>query len=454
MNARGFVPFVAAIALACATGAHAQTPADSTFRDYVRGLSDSTDAYFGRSVAPPDTTGLDSTLAYLLANPKAQPDGRRRALDVGPWLRWNRGDGPVTGLATAFGSRRRAGEVAGRLAWAHGTDVLHGRAEYRKRWWNPDTRGAWEITMGGGRESRAFEREHFNASYSTVRAALFGGDRHDHVRTDGWRAALARVTPAARVHASWRDELESPLPVTATWTLTGARAVRRDMAAAWPGRARELELGARSRMGRWPLTLAGTYATSGDATGSDFTYRRMRVAAEGDFSLGGRVAIVPSFEWRRLRGEAVPQSAFSLGGGSSLVTLDGNALHGTGHTRARLDAVLVDDVLELLHVPHPAVLPLQVGAFAASGAVWGRTPAGTIEPYADVPAVTARDWPERREWLSEAGVSVLYRPGLPDPSLWWRFDWAWPIGADAREPRFTFGMQKMLKLGGGGDGEE
>lgn len=449
MIAARIAALVCAAALFGAAAAFAQAPADTTLDDYIRRMSDSTDTYFGRSVAPVDTAGLDSTLAEMLADPKARPAGPRRSFDLGPWLRWNRGDGAVTGLAAAFGSRRGAGEIATRLGWAHGTDVLHGRAEYRKRWRDPDATGAWEFTVGGGRESRAFERDHYSAQYSTIRAALFGNDRHDHVRVDGWRARFERVTPAARVHVGWRDELESPLAVTTTWTLTGARSTRRDMAAAWLGRARELELGAESRLGRWPLTLAGAYATSGRATGGDLTYRRMRVTAEGDFSVAGRLALVPSFEWRRLRGGAVPQSAFSLGGSSTLGTLDGNALHGTGQTLARLDAVLADDVLTLLRIPHPAMLPLQIGAFAATGAVWGRTPEGTIEPYLDTPAATSRDWPEQREWLSEAGVSVLYRPGLPDPSMFWRFDYAWPIGGDAREPRFTFGLQKVLKIGGG-----
>lgn len=300
--------------------------------------------------------------------------------------------------------------------------------------------------MGGGRETRGFDRDHWDPHYSSMSAALGGSDRHDYARFDGWSASLSRQAPTWRAGLSWRDELESPLPVTATWTLTGGRAERRDMAAAWFGRARELQWDAGVRLRRLPVTIEGSYATSGRATGSDFTYRRTRLAVAGDFAPWRHLAVVPQVEYGRLRGDAVPQSAFFLGGRSSLRSLDRNALRGTGKALALVDVILADDVLELLRIPHPAMLPLQVGAFAGTGAVWGRTHDGTLEPNRDVAAITSRDWAERREWLSEAGVSVLWRPGLPDPSFFLRLDYAWPIGADDREPRLALGVTRLLDL--------
>jgi hypothetical protein len=74
-----------------------------------------------------------------------------------------------------------------------------------------------------------------------------------------------------------------------------------------------------------------------------------------------------------------------------------------------------------MHIPHPAALPIQAGAFVASGAVAGRDPyTGAI-----VPGV---DWPRRESFHSEAGISLLYRPGLPDPASFVKINWAWPTG--------------------------
>ncbi len=437
---------LAAAALLAPHSARAQAPADSSLDAYVRRLADSTDAYFREATAPPDTTGLDSTLVFLLAHPKAEPGRAPSAFEFGPWLRFNRGDGAVMGGAATIGSARRMGELAGRLAWANGPNDVLGRGEYRKRWRDASTDRVWAFTAGGGRETRSFNRDHWDEIYSSISAAVFGGDRHDYVRRDGWSATLERTTPAWHASTTWRDELESSLPVSATWTLGGGRATRRTIAPAAFGRVRELALGGGARVGRLPVTVEGTYATSGGATGSDLTYRRMRLAAAGDFALGRHVALAPQIEYGRLRGTPVPQEAFFLGGVSSLRSLDGQALRGSGKTFARVDAVLADDVLELLRIPHPPTFPVQVAAFAASGAVWGRTSDGTLTPYRDLAAATPRDWPVRREWLSEAGASVMWRPGLPEPDWYMRFDYTWPLGADEREPRWSLSFQRVLNL--------
>ncbi len=446
MRARLVVCALLAAACASPVVARAQAPADSSLDAYIRRLADSTDVYFREATAPPDTTGLDSTLVHLLAHPKAQVGRGPSGVDLGPWLRFNRADGAVLGAAATAGDARRGGEFAGRLGWANGPNDVLGRLELRRRWRDPATDRTWSFTVGGGRETRSFNRDHWNEVYSTISAAFYGGDRHDYVRRDGWSAVIERRTPAWNARGAWRDELESSRPVTATWTVPGGRAERLTVAPAMFGRVHELELGGGARAGRLPITLEGTYATAGAATGSDLTYRRMRVAAAGDFALGRHVAIAPQVEYGRLRGAAVPQAAFFLGGFSSLRSLESQALRGSGKTFARVDALLADDVLELLHVPHPAAFPVQIGAFGASGALWGRDGDGTLAPNRDVAAVTSRDWPRRREWLSEAGLSIMWRPGLPEPDWYLRLDYTWPIGADEREPGFTIAFQRVLHL--------
>jgi len=115
---------------------------------------------------------------------------------------------------------------------------------------------------------------------------------------------------------------------------------------------------------------------------------------------------------------------FYLGGQHSLRSLTGDSRGGTGLALARLDVVESPDLLTLAHIPHPAMLPLQAGVFAASGAVWGADPYGG-------PSVPGLDWPRRQGWLSEAGASLIYQPGIPDPLWMLRLNVAWPLGPRA-----------------------
>ena len=103
---------------------------------------------------------------------------------------------------------------------------------------------------------------------------------------------------------------------------------------------------------------------------------------------------------------------------------------------AKLDLIGAQDLLALLRIPHPAALPLQGALFAASGAMWGRDPyTGTV--------VRGGDWPDRRDWLSEAGVSLLYNSAL-FPTL--HLSYAWPIGPRAGEGRWSVSFSRPLDL--------
>jgi outer membrane protein assembly factor BamA len=117
----------------------------------------------------------------------------------------------------------------------------------------------------------------------------------------------------------------------------------------------------------------------------------------------------------------VPQSAFYMGGSRSLRTLESGSRGGTGKTLARLDVIGAPEAFGTGALAPSPALSFQVGAFAALGAIWGEDPYGLA-------STPDRDWPDRSEWLGEAGLSFLYRPGLPDPSGLIHFDFAWPVG--------------------------
>ncbi len=429
------------------TGADEPAPSDSLMQSYMRGLSDSTDAWYGATVAPLDTTGLDSALtAGLAAGPNAGAHGsnRRNArpatrVSFSPALGFNRADGGQLGVGSTLALPRGA-RLAGRAQYTTGTHDLLGDVTLKRSWRLPGVGARTEWSAAAGRWSEPFDRDHYDPTLTTLMALVSGSDRHQYLRRDGFRTRLAVVGERAEGAIEWRDHLESALPYTTRWTLFGGSPELTSNAPAQRGRVRELGL---SLLGTLPGTRfrsSARYATSGAATGSDLTYRRLRLASGGDVSLGRHAALVTQAVYGRLRGEAVPQDAFFLGGVHSVRTLERNEFTGSGQLFARADLVLVDDLPTLLHIPHPAWLPLQGSVFASSGALWGTSADGTRA------VETVRDLPRADEWRSEAGFGLAWRPGIPDPALLFRFEYAVPIGPDTREPSFKLAVQGYLDL--------
>jgi hypothetical protein len=233
--------------------------------------------------------------------------------------------------------------------------------------------------------------------------------------------------------------LESPLAVTTTWNLArDPLDVPGNLAAAF-GRTRELALATAARLPLLPLRGQITHQMSDKAIGSDFDYRRTRAALGGELALGGHLSFLPQLVYGRLGGDAIPQASFYLGGSRTLRGLTGAELGGTGLALARLDLIGADDLLALAHIPHPAMLPIQGGLFAATGAVWGADPYGG-------PGSPAAGWPDKAAWLSEVGASLLYRPGIPDEDAYFRLNYAQPLGPGGREPRWSLSYSRALDL--------
>jgi hypothetical protein len=205
------------------------------------------------------------------------------------------------------------------------------------------------------------------------------------------------------------------------------------------GRTHELEFQAGASAPRLPITGEATYTSSSSALGSDFEYRRLRLAAGADVSVGRVLALVPQASYGRVTGAVVPQAAFFLGGATSLKTAPGRGYAGTHMSVLRLDAIEAPDVLQWLHIPHSPALGFQLGGFGALGAAWGADPYGG-------PGTAETAWPRQSDWKGEAGVSVLYRPGLPDPSMYLRLNWAWPIGPWGGEQAFLISFNRGIDL--------
>jgi hypothetical protein len=242
-----------------------------------------------------------------------------------------------------------------------------------------------------------------------------------------------------RASAEFRDLQESPLEVTATWNLLDRRPQVTDNLAATAARVHELAYALELRLPRLPLTLSAWHGTSRRAIGSDLEYRRTRLTAGADVSLGRLAALVPQAAYGRLTGTPAPQAAFYLGGSRTLRSVEGSSLGGTGFALARLDLIGTPDLLALVGVPHPDALPVQGALFAGAGAVWGADPYGG-------PTRPGVDWPNREEWRGEYGFSLMWRPGVPDPAGFLRFSFAWPTGPDHEGGRASVTWARGLDL--------
>lgn len=441
MKARLALAGVVLAALAAAPARAEVAEPDSALHEYVRGLSDSTDAWFGLSAAPVDTAGLDSALAVGLALPPGarragrEPRGLRLAWSPAPGF--NRVDGGQLGVGLELHSPL-PGRLTGRVQYTTGSEDVLGEGAWSDSWRVRALASRLSLRLAAGRWTEPQDRDHYDPVFAPLGAFLWGGDHNHYLRRDGFRASVGLGNERHWSRLGWRDQGEASLPFTTRWTAFGNWPDPRENDPVPQGRARELEMGGQVAIPGTRFHVRASHWTSDPRMGSDFRYRRTLLLAAGDVSLGQHLALVPQASYGRLRGDALRQQAFYFGGTTDIRTFTPDRVGGSGRTFARADLMLVDDLRTLLHLPLPAWLPLQAGVFAASGASWGR------DPVTDAPIPTRRDGPHRSEWLSETGVSLRWRMGFPDPLYALRFEYAVPLGADERSNAFTISFSHPL----------
>jgi hypothetical protein len=408
---------------------------DTSLDRFLERMSDSTSVYFGVAAAKLDTAGLDSALAHGLTHrerPRRAPLRRRFVPDFA----FNRVDGPVYSLTTALGYPSGWGRISGSGSYASGPNDVLWSAQYAKGWGAPGR--SWQIDLGGGTGTATMDREVRGRRLATISAFLYGRDDHDYLRRAGATIGIHHDVGRWDVGARFRDQVETPIATSAGWDLFHRPLTTYTNLPAWRGRAREAEFSAGVDVPRVPVRLEIVHNPSGHAIGSDFEYRRTRIAASGTFGVSRGATLVPQAVYGRLSGQPVPQAMFYLGS-RSLRRLSSDARAGTGLVLGRLELIGTTDVLSALRVPHPAFLPLQLGVFAGTGAVWGTDAFGG-------PSRPGVDWPRRQEWLSEAGVSLIYQPGIPDPLSLMRLNCAWPVGPDHGPARLSIEFTRALDL--------
>ena len=428
-----------AAVLAHAPAVRAEEPAtaDTLLGRYLDTLADSTDAHFGTLAAPIDTTGLDSSRVYALDHPERWGYRKPKRLSLYPVFDFNRVDGPVMGAGAKLGAALKLGRVSADWAWAAGPNLSLGSVSYLKSLRLPNEQ--WDLKLWGGRATPAMDPEYQKYESSTIGAFVSGRGRAHYVRREGVLARLSREGRTERFSVGYRDELESPLATTATWNLRNKTPVVIGNIPAGFGRAREIGYELLWRVPKSPVTAQINHWTSSRSFNSDFEYRRTRVALGADLAIGRVLALVPQVEYGALTGEAVPQAAFTLGGSHTLRSLPYATVGGSRLALAKLDLIMVRNVFELIHLPNLSPIPMQLGVFGAVGSAWGR------DPYTGL-VRAGLDWPNAEAWRKEAGVSLVFQPGIPDPALFVRFNWAHPLGPSNDGGRFSVSIGRGLDL--------
>jgi hypothetical protein len=411
--------------------------ADSTLQQYLGGLSDSTNTYFGRTAAPLDTAGLDSALTTNFG--RSHPRGRSGPVrpDLGFAFRFNRVDGPVYGGSLGLSSLEALGELTGRAYYVVGPNEWQWGVSWHRHWGGFE-RGA-TLDVAGGEGTATMDRllpVQVGDALASLGSLVRGYDSRFFLRRDGWSAALAYQRSAWRALLGWRDAFEHEQATTTSWNFANRPLDPFENLSAPRGRAREAIVALSGNTGRVPIQFEGSYRVSSPDLGSDFDYRLARVAAGADVTLGRSSALVPQVAFGQLSGDALPQESFYLGGVSTLTTLRTARLAGSSAVLARLDWIGTRDLLALAHIPHPAYLPLQGNLFASSGAIEGDDPfGGPARP--DV-------WSNGGAWHSEGGVALAWQPGLPDPTSMARLSLAWPMGPSDHHARVTLTFSRVL----------
>lgn len=410
---------------------------DSTLEQFLGGLSDSTDRYFGQTAAPLDTAGLDS--ARVANFGRSHPHGRRGRphVDAVPLFRFNRVDGPVYGGALGIEAAEPLGRLSGRALYVVGPNVWQWAAGWRRHWGGFESGTTFEVQ--GGEETSTMDRllpVPVGDPLATLGALVRGYDARDFLRRDGWSAALSYQRGEWRGALGWRDAFEYALTTTTSWNLVNRALDPFDNASADRGRAREALATLGGRVGTLPLYFDASYRLASPKLGSGFDYTMARFALGSEVALGRSSSLVPQVAIGQLSGDKLPQESFYLGGVSSLTTLRTARLAGSNAVLARLDWIGTEDLLALAHVPHPAFLPLQGNLFASAGAVSGADPFGGP----DRPDL----WSHPDAWHSEAGIALAWQPGLPDPTDMARLSLAWPLGPGDHVAHVTLTFTRAL----------
>jgi hypothetical protein len=447
-RALGWVAVLAGLCLLTpAVGAQesgSQEP-DSLTR-FLEDLSKTTDDYFGETTSRFDTTGFDTLLQHRWANPLELPSPNRGYLLPILITRFNRAEGLVLG--------------AGANIWNHTIGTMRANAAYgfsNKSWryelgwkrilwykdrygymsrrdlsrdWNLPTQAMLGVELHYLRETAKFMPEHARPFTSDLNAFFIGTDRQSFYKRRGFLGLIRFRWQDWHLTGGYRDANEEAMPKTTNFTLFGNDSAVPGVTLADPDDYNELLGGITFFRRDWDLAVSLNGRGLGNAAW------RLRGAIAQGFRLWRPIKGVIQIEGGAAEAAAPVQRRFEVGGPAAIPSL-GFGVGSTDHLLlGRLELVEAHNLFQALHIPHPDFMDFHAGAFFHYGAVWD-DPAGREVVFSKPPSTA---------WRGTVGLSLVYRPGLPDPRTQWRFQAGWPVGPEGGVMRLTLSIGREFDL--------
>jgi hypothetical protein len=394
---------------------------------FLRGMADSTDAFFGRTAVAFDTTGIDSLIRVRSAE---KPTGPAR---VGASIRWF----PNSGYHRATGSSVGAGAVL-----SLGDRV---RVETRGSYGIADQQGRYRAALAGAvlrpqdeqdggrlwlvgsyaRETLSFAPEHAKAFESSVVALTTGRDRQSVFERHAAEVALRWEGGSTLGEAGWRTARDRSMATVTRFSWWGTD---RDVAPVAPARGGAYHEG----------FVEVAHATPGSShLGAEARYAsrqrwRARVAGAHRLGIAGfEVNVQAEAGLAARRGPA--QDRFELGGPVAIPWLRRGEETGNRLGLGKVELIRAVDLLRALRVPHPSFLVLHPALFLQGGAVW-----------------TDRDgsWDRapRGSERGAAGFELIHLPGIPNAATFVRLQMVWPLGRHSGVPRVSMALGRWHDL--------
>ncbi len=415
--------------LLCATQARADA-----LQQFLRGMSDSTNVYFGPTSVAFDTTGIDSLLR-VGGDPKL---GKRSAFKQGlsflPISTFHRAEGHSLGLAATLG-RRQLGQLSLRGSYGLANEEGRYRFGWKRDLWRRSMTGDPEATtrvilsLGYARETLPFAPEHAQPFSSSFGAFATGRDRQSVYESRGFTGELALQTLGFAVGAGYHGARDQSMPRATRATLWG-----RDRSVPEVTRAREESYdeatGFLRYRGKGGLYRAGVFGRFADRD-----RWRVRAAAAQKLLLGGGFDAHFQAEGGLAARGIPPQLRFELGGPLAVPSLGFGDEAGDRLLLGKCELVHGVDLMRALHLPHPAYFVVHPAIFVQAGSTWRR---------GEGPG----EWssPPRESWRGAAGISLVHLPGIPSPANLVRMQMAWPIGRESGCARFSLAVSRWFDV--------
>ena len=423
--------FCAAAALVLLAQPAGGQDAEDPLGPFLRDLADSTDAFFGRSAASFDTTGIDSLIRIsggLMSEAPGSAAARRFSTSKGPVVGFHRSTGLVLGVKTRAGDSHR-GWATAQLSYGFANKEGRYRAALASVLAGHESAGGPRhlvLEISYSRETLPFAPEHACPVESAVGTLLTGRDRQSVYERRGGSVQLTWSDRSFIAGIGWRRARDQSMPTVSRFKVLGAGGTLPAVTPTRPGSFKEgfAEFSCNFLPVPRHLGVEAGYASR--------DRWRARLAAAHDIDRFGFKVNVQC-EWGVAARNGPQQSRFEIGGPLAVPSLGLGDESGNRLLLGKTELIRGIDLLKALHVPHPSMLVLHPAIFIHGACVWTESEGRWSAP----PAAC---------WRGAAGVALLHLPGIILPASYVRLQMAWPLGLESGVARFSVALGRWHDL--------